>query len=106
MSPYSFVRPLLHIALTAAKHYSLLYYMNLVLSTVMFTCLQMVHIWQKEWWDAGMVICLGRGADLHMSQLMALLLTISCSSKSRLVLPFWYRLTRVVPDKVQGAIKW
>jgi len=31
--------------------------------------------------------------------------TISCSSKSRLVLPFWYRLTRVVPDKVQGAVK-
>jgi len=46
-----------------------------------------------------MVICLGRGADLHMAQLMPLPLTISCSSKSRLVLPFWYRLTRIVPDK-------
>jgi len=34
-----------------------------------------------------MVICLGRGADLHMAtaQLMALPLTISCSSKNRLV---------------------
>jgi len=31
------------------------------------------------------VICLGRGADLHMAQLMPLPLTISCSSKSRLV---------------------
>ena len=40
-----------------------------------------------EWWDAGMVICLGRGADLHTAQLMPLPLTISCSSKSRLVLP-------------------
>ena len=44
-----------------------------------------------------MVICLERGADLHMAQLMPLPLTVSCSSnKSRLVLPFWYRLTQVV----------
>ena len=28
-----------------------------------------------------MVICLERGADLHMAQLMPLPLTISCSSK-------------------------
>ena len=46
-----------------------------------------------------MVICLQRGADLHMAQLMPL----SCHSlsialvKSRSVLPLWYRLTRVVP---------
>jgi len=53
-------------------------------------------------WDAIVVICLGRGADLHMAQLMPLPLTISCPSKSRLVLPFWYRLTRVVLDTVQG----
>ena len=46
-----------------------------------------------------MVNCLGRGADLHMAQLMPLPLTVSYSSKSRLVLPFWYRFTRVVPDK-------
>ena len=31
-----------------------------------------------------MVICLGRGADLHTAQLMPLPLTISCSSKSSL----------------------
>jgi len=37
-----------------------------------------------------MVICLGRGADLHMAQLMPLPLTIYCSSKSRLVLPSWF----------------
>jgi len=43
-----------------------------------------------EWWGAGMVICLKRGADLHMAQLMPLPLTISCSSKSRLVLPEWF----------------
>ena len=52
-----------------------------------------------EWWGAGMVICLERGADLHMVQLMPLPLTVSCFSKSRLVLPFWSRLTRVVPEK-------
>ena len=45
-----------------------------------------------------MVICLERGADLHMAQLMPLPVTVSLASvKSRLVLPFWYRLTRVVP---------
>ena len=46
-----------------------------------------------------MVICLERDADLHMAQLMPLPLTVSCCSKSRLVLPFWYRPTRVVLDK-------
>jgi len=40
-----------------------------------------------------MVICLVQGADLHMAQLMSLPLTVSCSSKSRLILPFLYRLT-------------
>ena len=52
-----------------------------------------------EWCVAGVVICLELDADLHMAQLMPLPLTISCFSKSRLVLPFWYRLTRVVPEK-------
>jgi len=28
-------------------------------------------------WGAGVVICLGRGADLHMAQLMPLSLTVS-----------------------------
>ena len=41
---------------------------------------------KTEWCDAGMVMCLGQGADLHIAQLMPLPLTISCSSKSRLVL--------------------
>jgi len=48
-----------------------------------------------------MVICLELGADLHMAQLMPLTLTVSslASVKSRLVLPFWYLLTQVVPEK-------
>jgi len=34
-----------------------------------------------EWWCAGVVICLERGADLHMVQPMPLPLTVSCFSK-------------------------
>jgi len=55
---------------------------------------------KTEQWGAGVVICLERGADLHMAQLMPLPLTVSFASvKSRLVLPFWYRPTWVVPEK-------
>jgi len=46
-----------------------------------------------------MVICLERGADLHMAQLMPLPLTVSCFSKIQIVITFWYWLTWVVPDK-------
>jgi len=46
---------------------------------------------KTEWWGAGIVICLERGADLHMAQLIPLPL--------RLVLPFWYWLTWVVLEK-------
>ena len=47
---------------------------------------------------------------MHIAQQMPLPLTISCSSKSRLaltflVLPFWYLLTRVVPDIFQKSSK-
>ena len=50
-----------------------------------------------------MVICLERGADsLHMVQLMPLHPKTSlslASFKSKLVLPFWYRLTQAVLEK-------
>ena len=46
-----------------------------------------------------MVICLELGADLHMAQLMPLPLTDLAPGKASLVLPFWYRLTRAVPEK-------
>jgi len=46
-----------------------------------------------------MVICLERGAYLHMAQLMPLPLTVSCFSKIQIGFTFWYLLTRVVPDK-------
>ena len=83
-----------------------------------FSALMLLVRWQEghlackktEWWDSDVVICQGRGADFHIAQLMPLPLTISCSSKSRLVLPFvvlpfWYLLTRVVPDKFQKSSK-
>jgi len=41
-----------------------------------------------EWWGAGVVICLEQGADLHMAQLMPLLLTVSCSSKIQIGFTF------------------
>jgi len=56
-----------------------------------------------EWWGAGVVICLDRGADLHMARLMPLPLTVSCFSKIQMVLPFWYRPTLVVPEN--GVVK-
>jgi len=37
--------------------------------------------WQEGYLGAGMVVCLERGADLHMAQLMPLPLTVSCFSK-------------------------
>ena len=47
-----------------------------------------------------MVICLAQGADcLHMVQLMPLPCENPIKFKSRLVLPFWYRLTQVVVEK-------
>jgi len=58
-----------------------------------------------EWWGTGMAICLEQDADLHMAQLMPLPLSLA-SVKSRLGLPFWYRLTWVVPEKgpINGCV--
>ena len=43
---------------------------------------------KTEWWGAGVVICLERGADLHMAQLMLLPITVSCSSKIQIGFTF------------------
>jgi len=68
--------------------------------------IQPVKNWVVGCWHG----CLGWGADLHIAKQMPLPLTISCSSKCTLVLPFlvlpfWYLLTRVVPDKFQKSSK-
>jgi len=43
---------------------------------------------KTEWWVASVVICLERGADLHMAQLMPLPLTVSCYSKIQIGFTF------------------
>jgi len=43
---------------------------------------------KTEWWGAGMVLCLGRDADLHMAQLVPLPLTVSCFSKIQIGFTF------------------
>ena len=43
---------------------------------------------KTEWWGAGVVICLERGTDLHMAQLMPLPLTVSCFSKIQIDFTF------------------
>jgi len=43
---------------------------------------------KTEQWGAGMAICLERGADLHMAQLMPLPLTDSCFSKIQIGFTF------------------
>jgi len=40
------------------------------------------------WWGAGVVVCLQRGADLHMAQLMPLPLAVSCFSKIQIGFTF------------------
>jgi len=45
-----------------------------------------------EWWGVGVVICLERGADLYIAQLMPLPLTVSCFSKIQIGFTFWYWL--------------
>ena len=51
-----------------------------------------------------MVICLERGADLHMSQLMPLPLTVSCFSKIQIDFAFLVPAHLGSPGK--RAVKW
>jgi len=48
---------------------------------------------KTEWWGAGVVVCLERGADYHEAQLMPLPLTVCCFSEIQIVFTF------LVPDK-------
>jgi len=59
---------------------------------------------KTEWWGTGMVICLERGADLHMAQLMPLPLTVSCSSKLQIGFTFLVPAYPGCPGK--EAVKW
>jgi len=55
---------------------------------------------KTEWWAAGMVICLERGADLHMAQLMPLPLTVSCFSKIQIAFTFLVLAHRGSPSRI------
>ena len=59
---------------------------------------------KTEWWGTGMVICLDRGADLHMAQLMPLPLTVFCSSKIQIGFTFLVLAYPGCPGK--EAVKW
>ena len=74
-----------------------------------FSALTLLVGWQeghpackKQWWGTGMVICLERGADLHMAQLMPL--TVSCSSKIQIGFTFLVLAYPGCPGK--EAVKW
>jgi len=58
---------------------------------------------KTEWWGAGVVICLERGADLH-AQLMPLPLTVSCFSKIQTGFAFLVPAYLGSPGK--RAVKW
>jgi len=72
-----------------------------------FSALTLLVGWQEghpackktEWWGAGVVICLERGADLHMAQLMPLPLTVSCFSKIQIGVTFLVPALWVVLDR-------
>ena len=51
-----------------------------------------------------MVICLERGADLHMAQLMPLPLTVSCFSKIQIGFTFLVLVHLGSPGKI--AVRW
>ena len=80
--------PLYRIWLFYIIHYSIHKFLPYYSST---PPLSFFYIWPiKKLSDegAGMVICLGRGTDLHMAQLMPLPLTVSCSSKIQIGFTF------------------
>jgi len=59
---------------------------------------------KTEWWGAGVVICLERGADLDVAQLMPLPLTVSCFSKIQIGFTFLVPAYPGCPGK--EAVKW
>ena len=59
---------------------------------------------KTEWWGAVVVICLERGADLHMAQLTPLPLTVSSSSKIQI--GFTFLVPAHLGSPVHRAVKW
>jgi len=59
---------------------------------------------KTEWWGAGMVICLERGADLHTAQLTPLPLTVSCFSN--ILIGFTFLVPAHLGTPGKRAVKW
>ena len=59
---------------------------------------------KTEWWGAGMVICLERGAELHTAQLMPLPLTVSCFSKIQVGFTFLVPAHLGSPGLLNGCV--
>jgi len=58
---------------------------------------------KTEWWGACVAVCLERGADLHMAQLMPLPLTVSCFSK--ILIGFTFLVLAYPGSPGQRAVK-
>ena len=79
---------------------------------IAFSALTLLVGWQEghlackktERWSAGVVICLERGADLHMAQQIPLPLTVSCFSKIQIGFTFLVPAHPGSPG--QKAVKW
>ena len=56
--------------------------------TKLYSLVTIATVKKTEWWGASVVICLERGADLHMAQLMPLPLTVSCFSEIQIGFTF------------------
>jgi len=79
------------------------YYTVVMLLTFIRIIISIPSPLKTEWWGAGVVICLERGADLHMAQLMPLLLTVSFFSKIQIGFTFLVPAYPGSPGK--GAVK-
>jgi len=95
-SALSLVNPTVRSRTVGTAHHTMSTYISHNKTLGAFTLLvgwQEEHLACKKtkWWGAGLVICLEQGADLHIAQLMPL--------TRRSVLPFWFRLTLVVPKR-------
>ena len=85
---------------------------NCTFTEIAFSALMLLIGWQEghpacnkvEWWGVGVVICLEWCADLHMSQLMPLPLTVSCFSKIQIGFTFLVPAHLGRPGK--RAVKW
>jgi len=78
--------------------------LSLVLFFSVVKCSKGIWPVKTEWWGVGTVICLERGADLHIAQLMPLPLTVSCFSKIHI--DFTFLVLAHLSSPGQRAVKW